>query len=134
MERFPKEIETIILRYKEDMELLDRTPKDCITPLRMLPQLACNCDYMILKMFNLARTSFPLIATILKFPSCYIDDYEEATRLWGQRLQLYGLPRSTLAPFWEDTLPFILMEYFTTFDVDLLEARLKFSADILCLL
>ena len=80
MEHFPKEIEEIIMRYKADMELLDRTPKDCITPLLMLPQLACNCDYMLLKMFNLARTSFPLIASILKFPRCYIDDYEEATR------------------------------------------------------
>ena len=139
MDQLPSEIEAIIRRYKKDMELLDQTPKDCITPLLMLPQLVTNCDHMLLKMFTLARTSFPLIANVLNFPSFYIDDYEQATRLWRQRLKLYGLPVTNLAPFWEDTIPYILMEYFATFDTNLLESRLKYylwanDADYICLL
>ena len=132
MEKLPREIEAIIMRYKTDLELLDQIPEPYNEIAIKLPYKSyvslSTADFLILHVMELVhRVDLREISIdeIIESPHSSLIKFEKASDLQRLRLQLYGMQSSPpLSPLWRLSLPYILLDFLTTSDVFQLRQRL----------
>ena len=142
MENLPLDIIKIIDIYARDMMLLDLMPTPgplcgSISPLNFQTILGSSSltDLLVANIMEAvvdskANTLTSLflnsrLAEVIDFPLTVINDFEHACSLWVQRCKLYNIQTMTLPPMWRETLPFLLFEFVSLYDVDVLVERIN---------
>lgn len=135
MEQFPLAICKIIERYARDMTLLEQTPIPIPSLIShpipfYLGDAGSYSDFLMMHILDVVSSSKcafhrMTINQIIHFPDQIINDFEIATDIWKERLALYGLPDDSLNPIWKKSLPYIIVDFIGTFDLELLQIRLK---------
>ena len=141
MENLPLDIIKIIDIYARDMQLLEIMPTPgplcgSISPLNFQTILGSSSltDLLVANIMEAvvdseAHTLTSLflnsrLAEVIDFPLTVINDFENACSLWARRCKLYNIKSRTLPPMWRETLPFLLFEFISLYDVDVLVERL----------
>ena len=142
MEKFPKDIENIIIQYATDMSLLElcpepQMPRGCILPLNFETIMGFQstlADMMLIHIIDAVSETNPKtltnlfinskLAEVIDFPLNFVNDFELSCQIYSQRCELYGIQSNELCPRWVNTLPYMLIEFMACWDVDLLQKRL----------
>jgi hypothetical protein len=119
METLPKDIQDIIFRYKQDLELLASIPKPEFYPHLYLPNKSTQTlNFLLLKRFTnlLFSDSFDLTSYIENFyevPLSILHDYQTMLLISKQRYKLWKIPYDTAASDlrWNETIIRLLSQF-----------------------
>ena len=143
MDKFPKDIENIIIQYATDMGLLELCPdplipRGCILPLNFETVMGFQsslADMMLIHIVDAVCETHPKtltnlfinskLAEVIDFPLNFVNDFEISCQIYRKRCELYGIQGGELCPRWVNTLPYMLIEFMAGWDVDLLQKRLE---------
>ena len=142
MEQLPQDVTNIIEKYARDMQLLEMTPcpglyRGSITPLNfdIVFGSITLTDLLLANILEAVMDApaqpdlttlfvYSKLAEVIDFPLVVVNNFERAHDIWVARCELYGISGS-LPPSWSASLPYMIFEFITIYDVDLLCHRLN---------
>ena len=116
--QFPKDVLDIIMRYKADLELLEKQPRPCILQYCNPTSICCYDRFVTERLLELLYSRAPLyevrqcVKCLLKIPANIFLNYQTACQIYSQRCALYNIdPTDREFDYWSQTLPTILDEF-----------------------
>ena len=138
MEIFPTDVWTIILRYKKDMELLEKSPlptgntvMSCDFHFPMIPSLFNSDSFLLHRYTELlfgdcdSNALIDYIKLYVNLPLIMLNKYINALHIYRERLGIWDIPDIGKTPeHWGDTTVKIVQDYCENHDRELYTRRL----------
>lgn len=131
LDLLPKDILTIIMTYKKDLELLDQIPAPYNAIATHLPfdtGPVTHTDFLIAHILELVhRVDLSTVGLdeLIAAPHEALVCFEIATDIQLERLMLYSKDSLSLSPLWRFSLPYLIIEFLTTSDIFTLRERIN---------
>jgi hypothetical protein len=138
--QLPRDIISIIRKYLHDIQLLDTQPipgsKASIRPLNFEIVFGVHClaDLLLMNILDgiqntsacslLCLLSQPPLSNIIHVPLQTLSKFELCCKIFRERCDIWGEPEF-LPPSWKNTLPYLILTFLLSWDMDDLARNIK---------